>query len=354
MTQTDLTQKIDKIVDATARKSRVHGLLVQLSSGDDHFNYAAARGELQMHTPYFIASTTKLYTTACIFQLIDEGRLQLGSRLPEFYAAEELGGLHTFQGRDYSADITIEQLLRHGSGLPDYFEDKPKNGPSMLKRLMRGEDMHWDLPKILEVAKGLRPKFAPGTPGKAHYSDTNFQLLGGIIERLTHRSMADNFQQQLFKPLQLDHTYLFQNPRDARPAPLRYHQQQLLVPQAMSSFGPDGGIVSTLADSMVFLKAFYRGQLFAPHWLDEMAPFNRIMFPIQAGLGTMRVQMPAWLTGFRPMPEIRGHSGLSGAFAFYAPALDQYLVGTVNQLDPPSISFRFMLQLQLLLRQARS
>lgn len=351
MSKPTLTQKIDKIVDATARKSRVHGLLLQLSSGDDSFNYAAARGELQLHRPYFIASTTKLYTTARIFQLIDQGRLQRSDRLAAYYSPAEYSGLHLHKGRDYSGDITIEQLLRHSSGLPDYFEDKPKNGTSMLKRLMSGEDMHWDLPKILEVAKGLRPKFAPGTPGKAHYSDTNFQLLGGIIERVTHSSMADNFRQHIFEPLQLADTYLFSDPNDRRPAPMRYRQGQLEVPKAMSSFGPDGGIVSTLTDSMVFLKAFYRGQLFAAHWLEEMAPFNGIMFPIQAGLGTMRVKMPAWLTGFRAMPEIRGHSGLSGAFAFYAPELDRYLVGTVNQIDPPSISFRLMLQLLLAMRQ---
>ena len=113
----------------------------------------------------------------------------------------------------------------------------------------------------------------------------------------------------------------------------------------MASFGPDGGIVSTAEESMTFLKAFFAGTLFPARYLPELYQWNKIFFPLQYGVGLMRFQLPRFMSPFSPAPELLGHSGLSGAFAFYAPERSVYLTGTVNQIAQPGRSFRLLLRL---------
>ena len=62
-------------------------------------------------------------------------------------------------------------------------------------------------------------------------------------------------------------------------------------------------------------------------------------------LSMARFRLPRIFSPFKAMPELLGHSGLSGAFAFYSPLRNVYLTGTVNQIHYPSTSFKLMLQL---------
>ena len=66
---------------------------------------------------------------------------------------------------------------------------------------------------------------------------------------------------------------------------------------------------------------------------------------MQYGVGIMRFKLPRIFSPFRGTPEFVGHSGLSGAFAFHCPVKGLFLCGTVNQLTPPSLSFRLMMKL---------
>jgi CubicO group peptidase (beta-lactamase class C family) len=113
----------------------------------------------------------------------------------------------------------------------------------------------------------------------------------------------------------------------------------------MVSFGPDGGIVATSADLMRFLVAFHTAALFETAGDPFSGRYRRVFFPLQAGLGHMRFRLPRamWLRG-NP-PDLRGHSGLSGAFAFVDVDSGTYLAGTVNDIAQPSRSFKLMLRL---------
>jgi CubicO group peptidase (beta-lactamase class C family) len=113
----------------------------------------------------------------------------------------------------------------------------------------------------------------------------------------------------------------------------------------MTSFGPDGGIVSTAKESMTFLRAFFSEKLFPIAYLPELKAWNKIFFPLQYGTGMARFKMPWIFSPFQPLPEIIGHSGLSGAFADYCPEKDMYLTGTVNQIASPSLSYKLMFKL---------
>lgn len=189
--------------------------------------------------------------------------------------------------------------------------------------------------------------FPPGKKGRALYSDTNYQMLGHIIEIASGKSYEDALKHYVFSPLGLNKTYLYTDTNDTHPANIYYKSTPLNIPRAMASTGPDGGIVSTARESMVFLKAFFGGGVFPVEYVKELGVWNRIFFPLEYGLGVMRYKLPRIFSGFRPFPEFIGHSGLSGAFAYYCPAKDLYITGTVNQIAKPGTAYKMMLRLKL-------
>ena len=234
------------------------------------------------------ASTTKLHTSALVFILEQQGQLNLDDLVKSHVSPSLLQGLQTYGGRDWGDSLTIRHLITHTSGIPDYFQGKPASRPSLESRFVRGEDEAWDLESALQRARALTPTFAPGTPGKALYSDTNFQLLGRAVECASGLPYRVLLRLLVFDPLGLTKTYLYDDPTDDRPVPLRYRKQPLTIPRAMTSFGPDGGIVSTARESMRFLRAFFEGELFSADRISTLSRWTKIFFPLEYGLGISR------------------------------------------------------------------
>jgi CubicO group peptidase (beta-lactamase class C family) len=113
----------------------------------------------------------------------------------------------------------------------------------------------------------------------------------------------------------------------------------------MVSFGADGCMVSTARDMLVFTQAFFDGTYFPVSYVDTLKVWNRIFFPMLAGIGIHRFKLPRIFDPFGITPELIGHSGLSGALAFCSPEQNLYIAGTVNQLASPGTSFRLAIKL---------
>lgn len=256
-----------------------------------------------------------------------------------------MSGLHFYKGKDYSQELTIRHLLSHTSGLPDYFQDKGASGKSLENELMAGNDQFWTFEESIDRSKKMSPLFVPGTKGKAKYSDANFQLLGKIIETITGKSYAENCQDRIIQPLSLTKTYLYQDATDEKPKMLYHKSKELKIPKAMTSFGPDGGMVSVSADMLVFIEAFFTGKLFPLSYIDELQEWNRIFPPMRAGVGIHLFKLPWIFDPTGAIPYFIGHSGLSGALTFYSPKENIYIAGTVNQTAHPDISYRTMISL---------
>jgi D-alanyl-D-alanine carboxypeptidase len=118
----------------------------------------------------------------------------------------------------------------------------------------------------------------------------------------------------------------------------------------MSSFQD---LYSTVGDLMVFMRALIRGELFDdPATVNLMhGEWNQFGFsispvgpgwPIEYGLGMMRLRYPRILTPFRPVPDIIGHTGASGSWLFYCPPLDLLLAGNVSQITAAAVPFQFV------------
>lgn len=340
-TQANLQRTITKVVD----NKKIFGVSAGVEKGDGLLTFIGSAGNLNPESQYFIASTTKLYMTVLAMRLRKEGKLSLDDHISKYIDNQVWQNLLVFKGIDYAREITVRHLLAHTSGLPDYFQQKKRSGKSLQDELTSGKDQPWTFEQVIDEVKEMRPTFKPGEQGKALYSDTNYQMLGRIIETITGKKISVVLMEYIFDPLGLKRTYLYENSKDTVPATIYFKENPLSIPLAMTSFGPDGGIVSTSGELMIFIKAFFRGELFPAEYFGEMKRWNKIFFPLEYGVGVARFKLPRLFSPFKAMPELLGHSGLSGAFAFYSPEKDVYLAGTVNQINHPDISYRLMLQL---------
>lgn len=139
------------------------------------------------HTVFSIASITKTFVTALVMQLVAEGRLDLDAR-----ASRYLPDVRQVRR------ATVRQLLAHTSGIQNYFETPRYN------RIVFARPTHrWTFREIMSLVG--TPYCAPGRC--FHYSNTNFVLLGRIVERVTGKPIATVIRQRLLDPLGLDHTF---------------------------------------------------------------------------------------------------------------------------------------------------
>jgi len=345
---------LEAILQRLLRHAQIHNVVLAVQSAESGVQWRGAGGAahadgtpMQTDTPYFVASVTKMFTAAVIMHLHHSGRLPLDDRISRYLPAALIADIHVYRGTDYTGQLTVEDLLTQRSGLADYYEERVPGRGNVLTRLLTEGDYAWNAADVTELVRThLKPHFRPGEGKRAFYSDTNYTLLGEIIETVTQKSLATVYDETIAQPLELCHTYLFSaaQERSPKPASIYFGQQELCIPKALSSVGAQGGIVSTAVDQIAFLQGFFTGRLFPAHYLPRMQTWRRIFFPLQYGHGLMRFHLPWFLAPFQDAPEFIGHSGSTGSFLFHAPARGLYIAGTVNQIRQYRKPFQVLLQ----------
>ena len=247
-------------------------------------------------------------------------------------------------------------MLGHSSGIPDYLEIRRKNEKSIFELVIDEGDRSFSIEEFADVVRDVNsPNFPPqlldAKHKKVRYSDTNYQLLIAVIKAVTGQSLHEAFHDMIYKPLGLKQTFhpdsLLSGPASGA-ASLWYKDQALAIPKALASFGD---INSTVADLTVFMRALISGRIF-----DDPATFNTMCdewnqfgfslsptgpgWPIEYGLGIMRFRYPRFLTPFNPIPEIIGHTGVSGSWLFYCPSMELILAGDVSQVTAGAVPFQ--------------
>lgn len=306
-----------------------------MASSDGKVDFKGSAGTATPDTRFPIASITKMFTVALIVQLVEEGRIALDQTVQSILTDVDLTGLHVVKGVDHGPSLTVRHLLHQTSGLADYYVS------DLAADLKRGKDRSYGLDEVLQMSKVLPPQAAPES-GRSYYSDTNYQLLGAVIEATTGQSYDQAIQDRICKPLGLVNTGVLVGCNVGMP--IYYKENELDVHKILTSMTSDGGIISTLDEMLAFLRAFMEDHLFCSESAVRMRQWNKLFFPLQYGYGLMRIKLPRWMTPFRAMPELIGHSGASGSFAFYAPEPDVYWIGTFNQTDAPRRPIGFMFQ----------
>lgn len=240
-----------------------------------------------------IASNTKTWTATVVLQLVGEGRLKLDDTVDR-----HLPGLVRTEHYD-GRKITIRQLLQHTSGLPDYLD--------AWDDLEAHRWEHMEPLETVEQALTLPPP-DDRTPGGFAYSNTNYNLVGLIVEKITGRDIGTEIEERLIEPLGLRHTF-WPGDRTTLPKPeMRGYVDRdgkLADRTEWNVSGADasGALVSTSADATTFWTALLSGKLLAPAQLAEMKKTVADSFPSERyGLGVERYETtPGFVTW--------GHSG---------------------------------------------
>jgi D-alanyl-D-alanine carboxypeptidase len=315
------------------KNKHVFGSVLCMENQDESISYIKSEGNMKEDDTYFIASVTKLYITAIMMMLKNQKKLDFDDKITQYFDYDFISGIHMLKGVDYTNSITIRHLLSNTSGLPDYFYYDKKSGEA-ANDIISGRDEAWPLSRAIQSVRNKEAKFKPGQKKKVFYSDTNYQLLGGIIERVTHYSIKEAFKVFIFDPLKLKNTYAYANLKDQNPVLMYFNKEKVIAPNYMASVTAEGGIVSSAKEVMIFLKAFFNGFFFPVDQLESLkTDWRLILFPGQFyfGLGLEKLWIPRIYSSFKKIDHLYGFWGQSGAFAFYHEDTKTYYTGTINQ-----------------------
>ena len=275
---------------------------------------------VQPTAAFRIASITKVFVAVVVLQLVEEGVLGLddpvATHLPDSLAA----------------GVTVRQLLNHTSGLPDYAQV-----PELQAELFAHRDRRWTSGEVLALVEGNKRQFDPGAGYQ--YSNTDYVVLGELIQAVTGTTWADQVRSRILTPLQLEHTVIpgdgqatvpvlpgyfdsdndgdEENVEDGRP-----------WPALETSEGPAGAVVATAGDLLVFGDALFRGDLLRSSSLQAMVaegPFHSRTS--NYGLG-LEISKPDYRT------TIWGHGGFLPGFRsvlWYVPSRDAVIVVLTNE-----------------------
>ena len=240
--------------------------------------------------PVALAGVTKLFTLAMVLREIDRGAMGLETPLGDLLPSEMIEGLCVVKNVDYAASVTVGQLLSHRSGIVDYYSPPGKDTLSLEVQSMQ-RDRNWSSSQALEIARHYPGVFAPGTHKKVQFSNTNYLLLGKILQNSTGMTFDQLISLRVTGPLELKKTVAFTSAHYETYfslAPLYFKSQPIRVPRTLASFGPIGSIISTAQDMTRFLQAFARAELFNHEWLAHLrTPITKLSAEVSLGNGVM-------------------------------------------------------------------
>ncbi|MBF7732256.1 serine hydrolase domain-containing protein [Rhodococcus erythropolis] len=266
-----------------------------------------------------IGSVTKTFTASLVLQLVAEGKVDLDApieqHLPGLLHGSDMDGSDMDgSGTDGSA-ITVRQLLQHRSGLPEFAGE-----PGADEWIAANEDRTLTPSAAVAIALGKPAQFVPGT--SFVYTNTNYIVLGMLVESVTGRSYADELQSRILDPLDLDDTYLpAAGERDIRGDHLTGYQDLDGGLTDVSRTEPSipwsaGAMVSTGTDLNAFWRALLDGQVVPAEQLAEMTTPQVGATEAEGlgyGMGVGATELPCGVTYTGHSGGIYGYYTLSGA-----------------------------------------
>lgn len=303
--------KTDSLVELLENHNKFMGSIALMEKGKLVYSNAAGFADFENkikatnRTVYRIGSVSKTFTSAMIFQLVEEKKISLDDKLSDY-----------FPQIVNSEKISIKDMLLHRSGLWSITDDS-----LYLKWCTQPKSRE----ELLGMINSHPVLFLPGE--KSEYSNSNYLLLGLIVEDITHKSYAVNLQERIVKKAGLKSTY-YGKPSDIKNNECYSYYYSAEgwtkdIETDMSIPGGAGAIVSTSEDLVQFASALFSGQLINKKSLEEMLTVE----------GT-------YAKGIFPMPfyELKGFGHTGGIDGFrsvliYFPDKELSLAVTSNGLN---------------------
>ncbi|MCR9052709.1 MAG: serine hydrolase domain-containing protein [Phaeodactylibacter xiamenensis] len=333
-------RKIEKLFQRELDKAKVHNAFLSVYAPGRGLQWTFTGGQFEdgslvsPASPFHSASIGKTFTATLVMLLVEEGKLELDAPLSNYLPEDAYAGLHVWNGVDMTGQITIAQLLQHTSGLPDWFEDRPEQGMAFLERMLTEPNQFWTPQAILDYTRqNLKPHFPPGQG--YYYTDTEYFLLGLIIERLYRQPLHEVLEAQILEPLQLTQTSMYfrsdpLDPYTGRMAELYADDMDISTFKSLSADWAGGGLLTTTDDLLQFMEALNTGKLINRSTYEAMQQWVPETRGMEYGYGLRKFR----LRGLFPLlPDLTliGHSGSTGSYMYYCPELEVYLAGTFNQ-----------------------
>ncbi len=338
-TSTEKTkEKVFSIFTKMARSNQNQNnsfLLIHSDSLNIHWKMgSSANNEItaDSNQPFHYASIGKTIVSTTVAILAEQGKIKFSDHISKYLDREILNGLHIYKKIDYSDSITIAQLLNHTSGIADYYTDKNKDGICLMDRMLAEPNTFWTpYTTIAWTKNNLKAKFKPGKG--CHYSDTNYELLGLIIEQITKKQLHEVCHELIFNPLEMNDTYFIfhsepKNQPTKKMADLFYKGKNLATYKSISMSWAGGGVISTTEDMLIFFKALNSRKLIKNETLETMkSDYGKLGANMNYGYGLMQFRFFGMGSKYR----IWGNSGSVGAIMYYNEASDTYIIGCFNK-----------------------
>lgn len=254
------TDKIDAYVAAEMAKSHIPAISITvMQNGKTVYlkDYGMANVELSVpasaDTEYELLSVGKQFTSTAVMLLVEEGKLTLDDKIAKFLPDTPAAW----------SQITVRHLLSHTSGITDYI-DAPDWWQNI--RLDRSPQ------DLIKPVMSLPLDFQPGE--KWDYSNTNYYLLGMIIEKISGKPYADFLSEQIFKPLGMNNPRVnnFKDIIKNRAADYHWQGGSLQNAEYVSPTQKwaAGSVISTASDMAMWAIALDTAKLLKKQTLDLM------------------------------------------------------------------------------------
>lgn len=314
-----LQASLDDLAVTTLERRDLVGVGIEVRMPDGRV-YASSAGTVapggapyDLDTVQVLGSTTKLYTTVMILQLVEEGRLSLDDTIEPWVDVPD------------ASSITIRDLLEHRSGLAEYLR-----GMTPEERARA-----WTPEELVARAVSLGP-VGPREDVYARYANTNFTVLGLVLEQVTGRSWAENLEARIAAPLGLVHTHDYATGAAVEGWVRQDGAWVSVAGRVDPSLGwAVGSLTTTDAELLTFTAALFDGRLFHdPATLDLLTATLHPVDPemldgdpagTQIGLGLHRYEIEGVV-----LVGHRGHITGYDSAAFLDPDTGAIVVVTTN------------------------
>jgi len=267
-------QKLDSLFNILAEKNKAMGSVALSKNGRVLYTKAIGYSlisdkEKKASTPdtkFRIGSISKMFTATMIFQMIEEGKITLATTLDKYFPDLPNAKL-----------ITIGHLLSHRSGIHNFTDDADYN-TWMTQPKTQSE--------MLAIISKNKVDFQPDE--KAVYSNSNFVILGYVIEKISGQTYSQNLQKRIISKIGLKNTYYGKKTNTADNEAFSYsftNTWKQLPETDMSIPGGAGAIVSTPSDLTKFIESLFALKLVSANSLNQMKT-------IKDGYGMGMFQIP--------------------------------------------------------------
>jgi CubicO group peptidase (beta-lactamase class C family) len=210
--EASLKKSVDSLLSAHFKPEEPGCAVLIAKKGQIVYERGFGSANLELSVPmqanmiFKLGSITKQFTAVAILQLAEHGKLSLQDSIQQY--------IKDFPSKGHT--ITLENLLTHTSGIPDYLQqDNPD--PYVERRDFTPR-------QIIDYFKDLPLQFQPGT--RFSYSNSGYVLLGYIVEKVSGESYQNYISKHILEPLSLSHTY--------------FDRSGAIIPGLVSGYRKDG------------------------------------------------------------------------------------------------------------------